>query len=88
MSLALGLRVVRGPDWKWGGQDGGEGFVGSVVELEEGSGEVAVQWDVGQRFTYRCGYSGKYDLRVLDNAPAGIHVPICDEGLVCIIIDT
>lgn len=26
-----GLRVVRGPDWKWGDQDGGEGCVGTVV---------------------------------------------------------
>lgn len=25
-----GLRVVRGPDWKWGEQDGGEGGVGTV----------------------------------------------------------
>ena len=27
----VGLRVVRGPDWKWGDQDGGEGCVGTVV---------------------------------------------------------
>ncbi len=26
-----GLRVVRGPDWKWGEQDGGEGGVGTVL---------------------------------------------------------
>ena len=26
-----GLRVVRGPNWKWGDQDGGEGCVGTVV---------------------------------------------------------
>jgi len=29
-----GLRVVRGPDWKWGDQDGGEGSVGTVVGLK------------------------------------------------------
>ena len=26
----VGTRVVRGPDWKWGKQDGGEGHVGTV----------------------------------------------------------
>lgn len=31
--LGLGVRVVRGPDWKWGDQDGGEGFTGTVVEI-------------------------------------------------------
>ena len=29
--LNKGLRVVRGPDWKWGEQDGGEGGVGTVL---------------------------------------------------------
>lgn len=29
----VGLRVVRGPDWKWGNQDDGEGHVGTVVEI-------------------------------------------------------
>ena len=28
-----GLRVVPGPDWLWGDQDGGEGNVGTVVHL-------------------------------------------------------
>ncbi len=31
-----GLRVVRGPNWRWGDQDGGEGGVGTVV----GSGRI------------------------------------------------
>jgi len=30
MSYLNGLRVVRGPDWKWGDQDGGEGNAGTV----------------------------------------------------------
>lgn len=63
----MGLRVVRGPDWEWEDQDGGEGFVGTVVELEEGG--VIVQWDVGQRFRYRCGRDNKFDLRVFDSGP-------------------
>lgn len=31
--LEVGLRVVRGPDWKWDNQDGGEGHAGTVVEI-------------------------------------------------------
>ena len=33
MEPSLGLRVVRGPDWRWEDQDGGEGCVGTVAEL-------------------------------------------------------
>ena len=33
---------------------------------------VVVQWDCEERpCNYRCGLEGKYDLRVLDSAPAG-----------------
>jgi hypothetical protein len=31
--IGLGVRVVRGPDWKWGDQDGGDGYTGTVVEI-------------------------------------------------------
>ena len=66
----LGLRVVRGPDWEGGDQDGGEGFVGTVVGLEEDGRRVTVQWDMGQRNIYRCGQDNKFDLRLLDSGPA------------------
>ena len=67
-----GLRVVRGPNWSWGDQDGGEGHVGTVVEVEQGAaGSVVVQWDCGNRCRHRCGEEGKYDLRVFDSAPTG-----------------
>ena len=66
-----GVRVVRGPDWDWGEQDGGEGFVGTVVWQEEGSEKATVQWDTTNRHPYFCGYGAKYDLRALDTAPAG-----------------
>ena len=95
--MRVGLRVVRGPDWSWGDQDGGEGHVGTVVEVEETSAEqgdlkrerggerggkeqrsanalVTVQWDCGPKAQYRCGVEEKFDLRLLDNAPAGKKV--------------
>ncbi|KAF2368488.1 Ankyrin repeat-containing domain [Trinorchestia longiramus] len=82
----VGVRVVRGPDWQWGDQDGGEGFCGTVVEVgRPGSSStpdrtVVVHWDMGARTNYRVGYQSAYDLRLLDNAPVGVkHANhICD----------
>ena len=76
----MGVRVIRGPDWRWGQQDGGEGHVGTVAEVMGGRGgddggapdSVVVQWDCGGRCKYRCGgKQEKYDLRVVDTAPTG-----------------
>ena len=74
----MGQRVVRGDDWKYGDQDGGEGYVGTVVEVGGQGGSknpdktVVVVWDTGVRAKYRAGYEDKYDLRVLDSgAPTG-----------------
>ncbi|ESO07042.1 hypothetical protein HELRODRAFT_191290 [Helobdella robusta] len=64
----VGARVIRGPDWKWGKQDGGEGHVGTVRNFES-SEEVVVVWDNGTAANYRC--SGSYDLRIIDSAPTG-----------------
>ena len=68
----IGSRVVRGPDWKWGKQDGGEGHVGTVRSFESHD-EVLVVWDNGTAANYRC--ASHFDLRVFDNAPTG-ELPI------------
>ena len=77
MEVQVGVRVVRGPDWEWDDQDGGEGCVGTVVAVGKSGSraaadkKVSVQWDCGFKSEYRCGSQGKYDLRLLDNAPTG-----------------
>lgn len=84
--VQVGMRVVRGVDWMWGQQDGGEGLVGTVVELgRHGSPStpdrtVVVQWDHGIRTNYRAGYQGAHDLLLYDNAQIGVRHPniICD----------
>ncbi|XP_064642010.1 E3 ubiquitin-protein ligase MIB2-like isoform X2 [Lineus longissimus] len=83
--MEVGLRCVRGPDWKWSYQDDGEGHVGTVVEIgKPGSTTspdktVVVQWDSGSRTNYRVGYQGSYDLRIFDNAPIGVR----HQNIVC-----
>ena len=67
----VGTRVVRGPDWKWGKQDGGEGHVGTLRSFEN-HGEVLVVWDNAVAANYRC--AGHFDLRVLDSTPAGEQI--------------
>lgn len=74
MDIEPGVRVVRGPDWKWGDQDGGDGCVGTVSGIRKGDGRVmtvCVQWDAGGRENYRCGYKDNYDLRIYDTAQIG-----------------
>lgn len=77
-TLSVGVRVVRGLDWPPDDieSDGGEGFVGTVVEVGRNSDSVSenmavVQWDMGARGVYRAGYNEHYDLCVLDNSSAG-----------------
>ncbi|XP_022099973.1 E3 ubiquitin-protein ligase MIB1-like [Acanthaster planci] len=81
--MFIGARVVRGPDWKWGDQDGGSGCVGTVVpaQAKNSTSGVWVRWDSGSAANYRAGgASGKYDLRIYDNAQLGVKHPniICD----------
>jgi len=77
--MNVGLRVVRGKDWQFGDQDGGEGRVGTVMEVGGGGVSngpkktVVVLWDGGVRANYRAGLQGCNDLRVLDNGPAGLN---------------
>ncbi|XP_070556888.1 LOW QUALITY PROTEIN: E3 ubiquitin-protein ligase MIB1-like [Ptychodera flava] len=76
MLEGVGARVVRGPDWKWGKQDGGEGHVGTVRNFESAE-EVVVVWDNGTAANYRC--AGAYDLRTYDSAPTGVK----HDGTMC-----
>ncbi|KAK7093226.1 hypothetical protein V1264_007016 [Littorina saxatilis] len=69
-----GLRVLRGPDWRGGDTDGGEGHVGTVTELL-GDHTMRVLWDMGQERTCSAGHDGKCELRVLDTAQIGVRHP-------------
>ncbi|KAK7093789.1 E3 ubiquitin-protein ligase MIB2-like [Littorina saxatilis] len=80
MSGYEGLRVLRGPDWSSGDEDGGEGFLGTVTQLL-GNHRVRVQWDMGQESMCSAGHAGRFELRVFDTAQIGTRHPdtTCSE---------
>lgn len=71
------MRVVRGPDWAWEDQDGGDGNLGTIVRVgtnNNPSEKIAwVQWDSGTNANYRAGLDGRHDLRIFDSAQAGVR---------------
>jgi len=68
--LAVGMRVRRGLDWKWGSQDGGQGHSGSVVTATSASSSswAKVRWDIsGLECDYRWGQEGgNFDLAIAE----------------------
>ncbi|XP_017775189.1 PREDICTED: E3 ubiquitin-protein ligase MIB1-like [Nicrophorus vespilloides] len=63
------IKVIRGPNWKWGNQDGGKGTIGTVLEeFSDTQNVVVVKWDNGICSNYRAGYDKMYDLRIIDNS--------------------
>ena len=62
-SLAVGMKVVRGPDWFYSNEDGGEGTVGEVVKILSNS-KVNVTWPNGKTLDYRWG-NNKFEVKVL-----------------------
>ncbi|XP_077984801.1 E3 ubiquitin-protein ligase TRIM33-like [Glandiceps talaboti] len=62
--MKIGIRVVRGQDWKWGDQDGPQPSKGRVIEEVGENGWIKVKWDTGKLNSYRMGKEGKYDLKV------------------------
>lgn len=80
---AVGARVSRGPDWKWGEQD--KSGPGTIVH-DPDNGWVEVEWPDKTKNAYRFGAEGKIDLREELPLDAGrtqvnvvVFVPKADE---------
>ncbi|XP_046375109.2 E3 ubiquitin-protein ligase MIB2-like [Haliotis rufescens] len=74
-----GIRVVRGPGWSGQDQDGGDGHVGTVLDVDSTKGRVTVLWDTGREFQYDAGDNDKFDLLVFDSGPTAVQ----QKGVVC-----
>lgn len=75
--LHVGCKVIRGPNWKWRDQDGGEGSIGTVEGISPWSGVdgegMSVRWPNDSLYTYRWGADGNFDL---------IHVEVDENGAI------
>ena len=69
--ISEGDQVMRGPDWRWGDEDGGVGSFGRVLIVKSWRGQVGkgvvVKWKNTTDFDglYRWGFQGLYDLVVI-----------------------
>ena len=64
---AVGMQVVRGPDWiqeTYQDEDGGEGNVGRIVRVLHNN-KVDVTWPDGNTLDYRWGQDNIYDLKLV-----------------------
>ena len=67
-----GIRVRRGSDWKWENADyhNGKPGLGNITDCNPAIGNLwaMVKWDNGQKYQYRIGDNGTYEL-YLANEP-------------------
>ncbi|XP_002067159.3 E3 ubiquitin-protein ligase MIB2 [Drosophila willistoni] len=86
--IFVGAKVVRGPDWEWNEQDGGEGKTGRVMEIRgwdnESCRSVAnVSWVTGSTNVYRLGHKGNVDLKYISATCGGHyykdHMPVLGQ---------
>ncbi|XP_033337501.2 E3 ubiquitin-protein ligase mind bomb 2 isoform X2 [Megalopta genalis] len=91
--IFIGAKVVRGPDWEWGNQDGGSGKTGRVMDIRgwdnESSRSVAtVTWSTGNTNVYRLGYKGCVDLTYVEEATSGTyykdHLPLLGQPILTV----
>lgn len=83
-----GARVVRGVDWQWEDQDGGNMRRGKVYEIQDWSAAsprsaAYVVWDNASKNLYRVGFEGMADLKVVNDAKGQTvyrdHIPCLGE---------
>ncbi|XP_038057347.1 E3 ubiquitin-protein ligase TRIM56-like [Patiria miniata] len=65
-AMKVGIKVVRGPDWEWGNQDGYPPGEGEISQELNANGWVKVRWAHHRtmHMNYRMGAEGKYDLQL------------------------
>lgn len=60
-------KVIRGKDWRWEDQDGGEGKFGRITSPPD-SGWVDVTWENGYSNSYRFGANGNFDIERVNSS--------------------
>ncbi|XP_052100272.1 uncharacterized protein LOC127734447 isoform X2 [Mytilus californianus] len=62
--IAVGCRVVRGEDWRYGDDDGGFGTIGTVLDVKP-EGRAVVRWDSKKMGIYKMGYNAFFEIMVV-----------------------
>lgn len=87
--IFVGARVVRGFDWDWDNQDGGDGEIGKVVDIRGWDSEshrsvAKISWVCGNINVYRVGHKGKVDLKYVRDGMGGNyyrdHLPVLGKA--------
>jgi len=95
-SIRVSCSVVRGPDWKWGEEDGGHGSVGQVTAFNSKAQTATVSWQATGRTHdhYRCGRCNDLAFPPSGAGESGGLRRMCtakdlfaDPGQTCIIFD-
>ncbi|XP_063435655.1 uncharacterized protein LOC134716573 [Mytilus trossulus] len=63
--IAVGCKVVRGHDWKFGDTNGGPDSIGTVLDVRR-EGKVVVRWDCKRTGLYKMGHKGRFEIRLKD----------------------
>ena len=84
-----GAKVVRGKDWQWGDQDGGQGSegevkgYGNVISRDSARNRVQVEWPSGVTHGYRLGDHGNVDVTCVEEEVGPFyyrdHLPLLGE---------
>uniref|UniRef100_A0A8C4NAX8 RING-type E3 ubiquitin transferase n=1 Tax=Eptatretus burgeri TaxID=7764 RepID=A0A8C4NAX8_EPTBU len=83
-----GARVVRGCDWQWNKQDGGQDGRGKVIEIRDWCetqprSAVCVRWECGSENLYRMGFLGMVDVKCMHFGKGSTfyvdHCPVLGE---------
>ncbi|XP_071167685.1 uncharacterized protein [Mytilus edulis] len=64
--IAVGCKVKRGKDWKYGEQDGGKGSRGTILRVEP-NGKVVVHWDRGRLGIYKFACDDLFEVAVSED---------------------
>ncbi len=65
--FAIGQRVIRGPDWDRGDEDGGPGNTGTVTGIAIEGIWVYVEWPTGKRTAHQMKYTTKRTIKEATN---------------------
>lgn len=84
-SLSVGDKVIRGPNYRYGMEDGGAGSLGVVTTVQDWKGTpnagVVVRWEkTNQESVYRYNYQGQFDIELFASSDSDKKLKVASNG--------